>query len=198
MTDLLTLVVSCLEVWVWRVWKWWGYQFCLSYQGIYWRDDRETRLYSWPLLPSPNWSQCVRSLPSEYGHLDADWFGLETSLDESITALDQIRKEGKTKYIGLSECSAATLGKANSSQFRAYSHSFSPLLTWLIVAKIDAIQAEYSAFETLHETDGLIQTAKELNVAYVAYSPLGHGWLVDDFNYKCPDDFTPDDFRRTG
>lgn len=64
------------------------------------------------------------------------------------------------------------------------------------VAKIDAVQAEYSAFETLHETDGLIDTAKELGVAYVAYSPLGHGWLVDDFNYKSPDDFAADDFRR--
>lgn len=66
------------------------------------------------------------------------------------------------------------------------------------VAKIDAIQAEYSAFETLHETDDLISTAKELGVAYVAYSPLGHGWLVDDFPFKTPDDFAPDDFRRTG
>ena len=64
------------------------------------------------------------------------------------------------------------------------------------VAKIDAIQAEYSAFETLHETDGLIDTAKELGVAYVAYSPLGHGWLVDNFDYNSPDDFAPDDFRR--
>lgn len=65
-----------------------------------------------------------------------------------------------------------------------------------LVAKIDAIQAEYSAFETLHETDGLIDTAKELGVAYVAYSPLGHGWLVDEFDYESPDDFAPDDFRR--
>lgn len=65
-----------------------------------------------------------------------------------------------------------------------------------IVARIDAVQAEYSAFETLHETDDLINTAKELGVAYVAYSPLGHGWLVDEFNYKTPDDFAPDDFRR--
>lgn len=64
------------------------------------------------------------------------------------------------------------------------------------VAKIDAVQAEYSAFETLHETDGLIDTAKDLGIAYVAYSPLGHGWLVDDFHYKSPDDFAPDDFRR--
>lgn len=66
------------------------------------------------------------------------------------------------------------------------------------VAKIDAVQAEYSAFETLHETDGLISTARELNIAYVAYSPLGHGWLVDDFPYESPEDFAADDFRRTG
>ncbi|KAI2794177.1 Aldo-keto reductase yakc [NADP(+)] [Penicillium oxalicum] len=102
-----------------------------------------------------------------------------TPLEESISALDEIRKAGKTKYIGLSECSASTLRKANS------------------IAKIDALQAEYSAFETIHESDGLIDTAKELGVAYVAYSPLGHGWLVDDFQYKSPDDFAPSDFRRT-
>lgn len=66
------------------------------------------------------------------------------------------------------------------------------------VAKIDAVQAEYSAFETVHETNGLIETAKELGVAFVAFSPLGHGWLVDDFRYQSPDDFAPDDFRRTG
>ncbi|KAL4869608.1 hypothetical protein BDV12DRAFT_208406 [Aspergillus spectabilis] len=101
-----------------------------------------------------------------------------TPLEESIPALDEIRKAGKTKFIGLSECSAATLRKANS------------------IARIDAIQAEYSAFETLHETDGLIDSAKELGIAYVAYSPLGHGWLVDNFDYKSPDDFAPDDFRR--
>ncbi|KAL6408706.1 alcohol dehydrogenase [Ilyonectria robusta] len=101
-----------------------------------------------------------------------------TPLEESISTLDEIRRQGKTKYIGLSECSAKTLRKANS------------------IAKIDAVQAEYSAFETLHESDGLIDTAKELNVAYVAYSPLGHGWLVDDFPYKTPDDFAPNDFRR--
>lgn len=102
-----------------------------------------------------------------------------TPLSESITALDEIRKAGKTKYIGLSECSAATLRKANS------------------IAKIDAVQAEYSAFETVHETDGLIDTVKELGVAYVAYSPLGHGWLVDNFDFASPDDFAPTDFRRT-
>ncbi|KAH8592135.1 aldo/keto reductase [Bisporella sp. PMI_857] len=102
-----------------------------------------------------------------------------TPLEESIGALDELRRAGKTKYIGLSECSAATLRKANS------------------IAKIDAVQAEYSAFETLHETNGLIEAAKELGVAFVAFSPLGHGWLVDDFKYQSPDEFAPDDFRRT-
>jgi aryl-alcohol dehydrogenase-like predicted oxidoreductase len=67
----------------------------------------------------------------------------------------------------------------------------------LAVAKIDAVQAEFSAFETLHETDGLIDTGKELGVAYVAYGPLGHGWLVDDFAYNSPDDFAPNDGRRS-
>lgn len=67
----------------------------------------------------------------------------------------------------------------------------------MAVATIDAVQAEYSAFETLHEQDGLIDTARELGVAYVAYSPLGHGWLVDDFQYKSPEDFPPNDFRRS-
>ncbi|KAI9038995.1 putative aldo-keto reductase (AKR13) [Aspergillus affinis] len=102
-----------------------------------------------------------------------------TPLEESITALDELRRAGKTKYIGLSECSAETLRKANA------------------IAKIDAVQAEYSAFETLHETSGLIDTAKELGVAFVAFSPLGHGWLVDDFQFKSPDDFGASDFRRT-
>ncbi len=103
-----------------------------------------------------------------------------TPLHESIPALDEIRKAGKTKYIGLSECSAKTLREANS------------------IARIDAVQAEYSAFETIHESNGLIDTARELEVAFVAFSPLGHGWLVDDFPFKSPEDFAPDDFRRTG
>ncbi|KAK7422694.1 hypothetical protein QQX98_001482 [Neonectria punicea] len=102
-----------------------------------------------------------------------------TPLEESIGTLDKLRKEGKVKYIGLSECSAETLRKANS------------------IAKIDAVQSEYSAFETIHETNGVIDTAKELGVAFVAFSPLGHGWLVDNFDYNSPDDFAADDFRRT-
>ncbi|GLA09408.1 hypothetical protein AnigIFM60653_011729 [Aspergillus niger] len=119
-----------------------------------------------------------------------------TPLEESISALDELRRAGKTKYIGLSECSAATLRKANASS-SPIMHRMEVLANYILVAKIDAVQAEYSAFETLHETSGLIETAKELGVAFVAFSPLGHGWLVDDFQFKSPDDFAPTDFRRT-
>ncbi|KAJ5596383.1 hypothetical protein N7450_002841 [Penicillium hetheringtonii] len=91
----------------------------------------------------------------------------ETTLEESISELHSLRTEGKTKYIGLSEA-----------------------------ARIDVVQAEYSAFETIHESDGLVSTARELDIAYVAYGPLGHGWSVDDFPYETPDDFELDEFRR--
>lgn len=48
--------------------------------------------------------------------LTARVYLLDTPLEESIPALDEIRKAGKTKHIGLSECSAATLRKANASK----------------------------------------------------------------------------------
>lgn len=91
----------------------------------------------------------------------------ETPLEESIPALDEIRKAGKTKYIGLSECSAKTLRKANSSTLPSCCGVIRRTHYVVLVAKIDALQAEYSAFETLHETDDLIATAKELGVAYM-------------------------------
>ncbi|KAJ0165646.1 Aldo-keto reductase yakc [NADP(+)] [Colletotrichum tanaceti] len=107
----------------------------------------------------------------------------KTPLQESIGTLEELRKEGKTKYIGLSECSAKTLGEANSSMS--------------LICENRRCSSRYSAFETIHETTGLIETAKELDVAFVAFSPPGHGWLVDDFPFQSPDDFAPDDFRRT-
>ncbi|KLP13160.1 aldo/keto reductase [Fusarium fujikuroi] len=64
------------------------------------------------------------------------------------------------------------------------------------VARIDAVQAEYSAFETIHETDGLIDNARELDIEFIAYGPLGHGWLVENFPYQTPEDFAPEDYRR--
>ncbi|RXK40633.1 aldo-keto reductase [Tremella mesenterica] len=98
-------------------------------------------------------------------------------LNESIGALDAIRKAGKCKYIGLSECNATTLRKACQ------------------IAKIDALQIEYSPWFTDHEQNGLIDTAREFGVAIIAYSPLGKGVLTG--KYTSPDQFTEGDTRKT-
>lgn len=121
---------------------------------------------------------------------------LATPLEESITALGELRNAGKTKYIGLSECSAATLRKADSSKPHHRTPPPAMYADRVAVAKIDAVQAEFSPFETLHEDDGLIPAARELDIACIAYGPLGHGWLVEDFPYNSPEDFNEDDYRR--
>ena len=121
---------------------------------------------------------------------------VDTPLEESIPALDALRREGKTRYIGLSECSAATLRKAHASKFVATTCWLSYVLKRGLVAKIDAVQAEYSPFETIHESDGLLDACRELGVTFVAYGPLGHGWLVDNFPWNSPEDMKEDDYRR--
>lgn len=88
-------------------------------------------------------------------------------------------REGKVKFLGLSECSSETLRRAQK------------------VHPIAAVQIEYSPFTTDIEDPriGLLETCRELGVATVAYSPLGRGFLTGQ--YKSRDDFDEDDVRRT-
>ncbi|KAI5474805.1 aldo-keto reductase, partial [Pseudohyphozyma bogoriensis] len=97
-------------------------------------------------------------------------------LELSIAALAKLKEEGKTRYIGLSECSAETLRKACA------------------IAHIDALQIEYSPWSIEHEENGLIDTARELGVAVVAFGPLGSGILTG--KYRSAEDFAETDFRR--
>ncbi|KZP18340.1 Aldo/keto reductase [Athelia psychrophila] len=87
----------------------------------------------------------------------------DTPLEESIPALAALKAAGKCKYIGLCETSAATLRKACS------------------IAHIDALQIEYSLWFTDHERNGLLDAARELGVAIIAYSPLGRGVLTGQY-----------------
>ncbi|MEP6713868.1 MAG: aldo/keto reductase [Ferruginibacter sp.] len=100
-----------------------------------------------------------------------------TPVEETVQAMSDLVKEGKVKYIGLSEVSAATIRKA---------HAIHPL---------SAVQTEYSLFERNVEEVGILATLKELGIGFVAYSPLSRGFLNGEI--KTPDDFPENDFRRS-
>jgi len=102
-----------------------------------------------------------------------------TPIEITVGAMAELVKEGKVKYLGLSECSAKALRRAHA------------------VHPIAALQIEYSPFVLDIEDPkiALLETCRELGVTVVAYSPLGRGLLTGQ--YKSPDDFEANDFRRT-
>ncbi len=83
-------------------------------------------------------------------------------VEETVQAMVELKKEGKIRYLGLSECSAATLRRACK------------------VHPIAAAQMEFSPFalEIESEQTNFLKTARELGVKIVAYSPLGRGFLT--------------------
>ncbi|RUP47487.1 auxin-induced protein [Jimgerdemannia flammicorona] len=97
-------------------------------------------------------------------------------IEDTVKAMAELVKEGKVRYLGLSECSPATLR-------RAYA-----------VHPIAALQMEFSPWSLDIEENGILETARELGVTIVAYSPLGRGMLTGQ--YKSADDFEKNDMRR--
>ena len=89
-----------------------------------------------------------------------------------------LKNQGKFKYLGLSECSAASLRRAHA------------------VHPISAVQIEYNPFslDIEHQQNNLLSTCRELGVAVIAYSPLSRGLLGGQI--KSRDDFPPGDFRQ--
>jgi aryl-alcohol dehydrogenase-like predicted oxidoreductase len=98
-----------------------------------------------------------------------------TPIEETVGALADLVKEGKIRHIGLSEASPKTLRRA------AKIHS------------IAALQTEYSLWSRDPEAE-ILPTCRELGVGFVAYSPLGRGFLTGQIKHF--EDFAPDDFRR--
>jgi aryl-alcohol dehydrogenase-like predicted oxidoreductase len=99
-----------------------------------------------------------------------------TPIEETVGAMAELVKAGKVRYIGLSEASADTIARAHK------------------VHPITAVQTEYSLW-TRDPEDGVLDACARLGIGFVAYSPLGRGFLTGAI--KSPDDFAPDDYRRT-
>lgn len=99
----------------------------------------------------------------------------DTPIEETVGAMADLVKEGKIRAIGLSEVNAETLRRAHA------------------VHPVSALQSEYSLW-TRDPEDGTLQACRELGISFVAYSPLGRGFLTGQ--YKSFDDFAPDDYRR--
>ncbi|KAI9829120.1 MAG: hypothetical protein M1832_000143 [Thelocarpon impressellum] len=103
----------------------------------------------------------------------------KTPIEKTVSAMAQLKRDGKIHHLGLSECSSDSLRRAHA------------------VHPISAVQVEFSPFALDIERPaiGLLKTCRELGVAVVAYSPLGRGMLTGQ--YKSPDDFEEGDFRRS-
>jgi aryl-alcohol dehydrogenase-like predicted oxidoreductase len=98
-----------------------------------------------------------------------------TPIEETVGAMAQLVKEGKVRYLGLSEAGAKTLRRA------------------VKVHPITALQTEYSLW-TRDPEEEILPTCRELGIGFVAYSPLGRGFLTGRFGKF--EDLPADDYRR--
>ncbi|HEX2781773.1 MAG TPA: aldo/keto reductase [Gemmatimonadaceae bacterium] len=98
-----------------------------------------------------------------------------TPIEDTVGAMAELVKEGKVRYLGLSEASPATIRRAHA------------------VHPISALQTEYSLWSREPE-DEILPTVRELGIGFVPYSPLGRGFLTGRF--RTIDDLPADDYRR--
>lgn len=97
-------------------------------------------------------------------------------IEETVGAMGDLVEAGKVRYLGLSEAAPDTIRRAS----RAF--------------RITALQTEYSLWTRDVEENGVLETVRELNIGFVAYSPLGRGFLTGAF--KKPEDIPEGDVRR--
>jgi aryl-alcohol dehydrogenase-like predicted oxidoreductase len=125
-----------------------------------------------------------KSVERSLKNLDTDYIDLyylhrldkNTPIEETVEAMSELVKEGKIGYIGLSEVSSETVKRAH------------------VIHPITAVQSEYSIFERTVEERGVLQTLTESGIGFVAYSPLGRGFLSGQI--RSIDDLPENDFRR--
>jgi aryl-alcohol dehydrogenase-like predicted oxidoreductase len=96
-------------------------------------------------------------------------------IEDTVGAMTRLKEEGKVRFLGLSEAAPHTIRRAAA------------------VTTISAVQTELSLWSRDAEAE-VLPTVRELGIGYVAYSPLGRGFLTGQI--KSPDDFADDDFRK--
>ncbi|GAA1795275.1 aldo/keto reductase [Planosporangium flavigriseum] len=96
-------------------------------------------------------------------------------IEETVGAMAELKREGKIRHLGLSEAAPATIRRAHATH------------------PITALQTEYSLWSRDPE-DEILPTVRELGIGFVAYSPLGRGFLTGSIQH--PEDLPEDDFRR--
>jgi aryl-alcohol dehydrogenase-like predicted oxidoreductase len=99
-----------------------------------------------------------------------------TPIEETVGAMAELVRAGKVRWLGLSEAGPETLARASK------------------VHPITALQSEYSLWSRDPEDDGALEACRELGIGFVAYSPLGRGFLTGRF--KSAADLPADDYRR--
>jgi aryl-alcohol dehydrogenase-like predicted oxidoreductase len=99
----------------------------------------------------------------------------QTPIEETVGAMAELVEAGKVRHLGLSEAGPETIRRAHA------------------VHPITALQSEWSLW-TRDPEGGVLDTVRELGIGFVAYSPLGRGFLAGRFS--SPDDLAEDDFRR--
>ncbi|MGO8955619.1 MAG: aldo/keto reductase [Rhodomicrobium sp.] len=99
----------------------------------------------------------------------------DVPIEDTVGAMAELVKQGKVRYLGLSEASPATLRRAHATH------------------PITALQSEYSLWERGVEEE-ILPTCRELGIGFVAYSPLGRGFLTG--TAKRAEDYPQDDYRR--
>lgn len=100
-----------------------------------------------------------------------------TAIEETVGAMAELVEAGKVRHLGLSEASAPTIRRAHA------------------VHPITALQSEYSVWTRDPEENDVLATCRDLGIGFVAYAPLGRGFLAKRF--ASPDDLDDGDFRKS-
>jgi aryl-alcohol dehydrogenase-like predicted oxidoreductase len=124
-----------------------------------------------------------RACDSSLSNLGTDYLDLyylhridvRVPIEDSVGALKQLVQAGKIRHLGLSECSVATLQRAHATH------------------PIAAVQSEYSLWSRDPEA-GMLEACRQSGIAFVAYSPLGRGFLAG--NFRALAELPPQDVRR--